>query len=216
VAIAPEAPLDAAALLACGVLTGVGAVVNTARVPVGSSVVVIGTGGVGLNSVQGAALSGATPIVAVDVAAEKLAAAAFFGASHTVDASSEDVRELVLGLTGGRGADYVFAAVGAKAPIEQGLSLLRRAGTLVIVGMPATGVMTEFEAGELANDSQRILGSKVGSARPEIDLPRLLELYRQGRLKLDELISARYRLDEINDAIASAHRGSALRNVIVF
>jgi S-(hydroxymethyl)glutathione dehydrogenase / alcohol dehydrogenase len=216
VAIPKDVPLDAASLLACGVITGVGAVVNTARVPVGSSVVVIGTGGVGLNSVQGAALSGATPIVAIDVAAEKLKAARAFGASHAVDATRENVREVVLGLTGGRGADYVFATVGAKGPIEQGLSLLRRAGTLVIVGMPPSGVMTEFEPGELANDSQRILGSKVGSARPDIDLPKLLELYRQGRLKLDELISGRYPLEAINDAIASVNRGAALRNVIVF
>jgi Zn-dependent alcohol dehydrogenase len=215
-AIPGDVPLDSGALLACGVLTGVGAVTNTARVTAGSSVVVIGTGGVGLNCVQGAALSGAEPIVAIDLSSAKLEAAKAFGATHTIDPTEEDSRQAVRRLTEGRGADYVFVAVGAKTAIEQGVGLMRRGGAMVIVGMPASGVTTEFDPSELANDGQRILGSKMGSAQLEVDVPKLVELYRQGRLKLDELISGRYALEEINEAVASANRGEALRNVIVF
>ena len=148
VAVVPaDIPLDCASLLACGVLTGVGAVVNTARVRPGESVVVIGTGGVGLNCVQGAALSGARPIVAIDLSDAKLAAARAFGATHAIDPREEDARQGVRALTGGRGADYVFVAVGAKSAVEQGFGLVRRAGAVVIVGMPATGVTAELDPG---------------------------------------------------------------------
>ncbi|RME73518.1 MAG: zinc-binding dehydrogenase, partial [Chloroflexi bacterium] len=212
----PDMPLDRASLLACGVLTGVGAVTNTARVPAGSRVVVIGAGGVGLNCIQGAYLSGAQTVIAVDLAPNKLTAARTFGATHTVNAGQEDVLAAVRTLTGGRGADYVFVAVGSGRAMEQGLSLLGRGGALVVVGMPADGVKMAVEVACFAGDSQRILGSKMGSARPGVDIPRLAEYYRQGRLKLDELISATYPLEDINEAIAAVKRGQALRNVIVF
>ena len=211
-----DVPLDSASLFACGVITGLGAVVNTAQVPAGSRVAVIGTGGVGLNSVQGAALSGAEQIIAIDLSDDKLAAARRFGATHTINPKSEDAGAAVRALTEGRGADYVFVTVGAKAAVEQGLGLIRRAGTLVIVGMPAAGVKTEFETLDFADHGQRILGSKMGSTRLQVDLPKLVAFYQQGRLKLDELISGRYPLDEINEAVASVNRGEALRNVIVF
>lgn len=214
--IPKEMPLDSASLLACGVITGVGAVVNTAAVRAGSSVVVIGTGGVGLNSVQGAAIAGASPIIAVDLSDMKLVAAKDFGATHTINPARENVVERVRALTNGRRADYVMVTVGAKPAIEQGLTLIRRGGNLVIVGMPASGVLTEFDPGWLASDGQRILGSKMGSARLAIDVPNLVRLYQQGRLKLTELISGRYKLAEINSAIASVVRGEALRNVIIF
>ncbi len=187
-----ELPLDRAALLACGVITGFGAVVNTARVEPGASVVVIGTGGVGLNAVQGAVHAGATTIVAIDLADAKLETARAFGATHTVNPGSEDAVAAVLALTGGRGADYVIVTVGAPAAVEQGQLLLRRAGTMVIVGMPASGVLATIDPGTIANDGQRILGSKMGSAQIQADIPKLVELYQDGRLKLDELISARY------------------------
>ncbi len=216
VAISPEVPLDRACLLACAVATGFGAVVNTARVVAGDSVVVIGVGGVGLNSVQAAALAGARPTVAIDPAEHKLEVAKSFGATHTVDPTRENAREVVRGLTEGRGVDHVFVAVGAKTAVEDGLRLLRRGGSLVVLGMPASGVTAEFDPGELAHHGQRILGCKLGSIRPEIDVPRLIELYRQGRLKLDELISGRYPLEQINEAVVSAKRAEALRNVIVF
>jgi Zn-dependent alcohol dehydrogenase len=216
VAIPKDMPLDSAALIACGVLTGIGAVVNTAKVKAGSSVVVIGCGGVGLNSIQGARLSGCSPIVAVDVEAGKLAAAREFGATHTINARGQDVGALVAELTQGRKADAVFVTVGVRGAAEQAVSLMKRNGATVLVGMPPSGVLAMIDPGYLAADGQRILGSKMGSARPLIDVPMIVALYREGRLKLDQLISGRYRLDSINEAVASSRSGAALRNVIVF
>jgi S-(hydroxymethyl)glutathione dehydrogenase / alcohol dehydrogenase len=216
VSIPKDIPFDAASLLACGVITGAGAVTNTAGVEAGSSVVVIGTGGVGLNTVQGAAIAGAREIVAIDLADEKLAAAASFGATRTVNSLRDDAAEAVAEATEGRGADYVFVTVGVKAAIDQGLGLMRRGGTTVIVGMPPSGVMTEFEPVNLADGGQRIMGSKMGAARIQVDIPNLLVLYRQGRLKLDELITGRFTLDEINDAVDRSQRGDTLRNVVLF
>jgi S-(hydroxymethyl)glutathione dehydrogenase / alcohol dehydrogenase len=216
VAIPKDMPLDSASLIACGVLTGLGAVVNTAGVQPGSSVVVIGCGGVGLNSIQGARISGASPVIAVDVEPSKLAAAREFGATETVNARSEDVVERVAALTGGRKADWVFVTVGVKGAAEQGVSLMKRNGATVLVGMPPSGVTATIDPGWLAADGQRILGSKMGSARPAIDVPRIVQLYREGRLKLEPLISGRYRLESINEALASSRSGAAVRNVIVF
>jgi S-(hydroxymethyl)glutathione dehydrogenase/alcohol dehydrogenase len=216
VKIPADMPLDRACLLACGVITGVGAVTNTAQVPAGSSVVVIGTGGVGLNAVQGARLSGANPIIAVDIADNKLLAAREFGATHTINANSSDVRATVRELTQGRKADYVLVTVGSAAAVTQGLGLARRGGTIVIVGMPAAGATAPLPIGDMAWDGQKVIGSSMGSTRLSVDVPRLVELYRSGRLKLDELITARYRLDEINTAIEVMERGQALRNVIIF
>ena len=216
VAIPDDVPLDCAALLACGVITGLGAVTNTAAVPSGSSVVVIGTGGVGLNSVQGAVLSGAHPIIALDLSDDKLSAAMTFGASHGINAAANDAAEEVRALTGGRGADYAFVTVGSAAAIENAVGLIRPGGTVVVVGMPAAGVKAAFEVLEFADNAQRILGSKMGRTRLRVDVPNLVRLYQEGRLKLDELITARYPLEEINEAIAAVNRAEALRNVIVF
>lgn len=216
VSIDKDVPLDVASLLACGVLTGFGAVTNTAGVEVGSHVVVIGTGGVGLNSVQAASISGATNVIAIDTSPDKLETARTFGATHTIDATTPDAADQVRDIADGRGADYVFVTVGAKAAIDGAYAMLAPTGAAVIVGMPATGVMSEFDPGTLAADSQRILGSKMGSGRVSVDIPVLVALYQQGRLKLDELITGRYPLDDINAAIASSKAGQALRNVIVF
>jgi len=216
VPVPSEMPLDSASLIACGVITGYGAVVNTAKVPAGSSVVVLGTGGVGLNSIQGAALSGATPLIAIDLLDDKLKTAKSLGATHTINAAQKNVVEQVRALTGGRGADYVFVAVGSEQAMHQGLTLLRRAGTLVLVGMPASGVKLSIEAADFANDSQNLIGSKMGSTRLRVDVPKLVALYQDGRLKLDELVTKRYPLEQINEAVAAAKRGAAVRNVIVF
>ncbi len=216
VAIPGDVPLDCAALLACGVITGFGAVANTAKIPAGSSVVVIGTGGVGLNSVQGAALCGARTIIAVDVSDAKLETALRFGATHALNPSQLDLRKRVKALTDRRGADFVFVTVGAKEAADQAYRLLAPGGTAVLVGLPALGVKSEFDVLLFASASQRILGSTMGSSNIQTDIPKLIDLYRQRRLKLDELISARYPLAEINQAIASVARGEALRNVIVF
>ncbi len=216
IAIPEDVALDSASLIACGVLTGLGAVVNTAGVKAGSSAVVIGCGGVGLNSIQGARLAGCDPIVALDVAPAKLDAARAFGATHTVNAGVEDVEDRVKAATRGRKADWVFVTVGVKGAAEQGVKLMRRGGGTVLVGMPPSGVHATIDPGWLAADGQRILGSKMGSARPVVDVPRIVSLYRAGRLKLDELITGRYPLDRINDALASSRSGEAVRNVIVF
>jgi len=216
VTIPKDIPLDSASLLACGVLTGVGAVTNTAAIKPGVDVVVIGVGGVGLNSVQGARLSGAARIIAVDLADDKLEAAQGFGATDVINGSRNDVAAEVLKLTNGRGADYVFVTVGAKPAIEQAFGLLAKGGDVVIVGMPESGVVTEFDPATVASYGQRVLGSKMGSARVRVDIPKLVQLYREGTLKLDELITARYSLDEINEAVTAVRNGEALRNVIVF
>jgi Zn-dependent alcohol dehydrogenase len=208
--------LDVASLIACGVITGMGAVVNTAAVPAGASVVVIGCGGVGLNSIQGARVAGAAPIIAIDVADGKLEAARGFGATHTINARSEDVATRVSEITAKRKADFVFVTVGVAGAAEQAISLLGRNGAAVIVGMPPVGVTTTFDPSWLAALGQKVLGSKMGSARLPIDVPRIVELYHEGRLKLDELITGRYAFADINEAIASSRSGAALRNVVVF
>ena len=214
--VSRQIPAASAALLACGVLTGVGAVTNTAQVPAGADVVVIGIGGVGINALQGAGLCEAGSIIAVDIADEKLEVARRFGATHAVNSASEDAIAAVKTATGGKGADFVFVAVGAKAPIDEGVQMLASGGTAVVVGIPASGVITEYDPVELASRGQRIVGSKMGSARVREDIPRLAKLYEEGRLKLDELISGRYPLEQINDAIAATKSGQSLRNVVVF
>lgn len=217
VAVIPkDVPLESASLLACGVITGLGAVTNTARVPAGSDVAVIGTGGVGLNSVQGAVLCGARRIVAVDLSPDKLEAARTFGATHVVNGSDADAVEQITAITDGRGVDFAFVTVGALPAIEQGYKLIKRGGSVVIVGMTPVGVTSSFDPLDLADQSKRIVGSKMGATRVKVDIPQLVDLYRQGRLKLDELISGRYPIDRINEAIDSVRRGEALRNVITF
>ncbi len=214
--IPKDIPLDSASVLSCGVITGFGAVVNTAQVTSGSSVVIIGTGGVGLNSVQGAAIAGAESVIALDISEAKLNAARKFGATHTVNVEQENARKSIRNMTSGRGADYVFVTVGDKSAIEQSFKLLRKGGTLVIVGMTADGVMIEFDACAFASVEKRLLGSKMGSTRLAIDIPWYISLYQQERLKLDELISGRYPLVQINEAITDVSQGDSLRNVIVF
>jgi len=216
VVIDPVVAMGPASLLACGVITGVGAATNTAAIEPGSSVVVIGTGGVGLNAVQGARLAGATTIIAVDLSDDKLAAASTFGATHGVNSGTQDLAAEVRSITDGDMADYVLVTVGAQQPIEQAPLLLAANGTVVIVGMPATGVTATIDPVTMAALNQSILGSKMGTSTIQIDIPELIGKYRSGDLLLDELISRTYTLDEINDAIDSVKQGQAVRNVIVF
>ena len=212
VPIPADIPLESASLLACGVLTGVGAVLNTAQVETGSTVGVVGVGGVGLNCVQGAVLAGASVVAAVDLIEHKLDAARTFGATHAFRA--EGAPAGVEEMTGGRGLDYVFVAAGAGTAVEQALTMIGTGGAVVLVGLPV-GAHVRIEPEAMAERGQRVLGSKMGSARPQLDIPALVELYRHGRLKLDELVSGRYPLAEVNEAIASADRGEALRPVLV-
>jgi Zn-dependent alcohol dehydrogenase len=217
VPIPKEIPLDSASLLACGVITGLGAVVNTAKVHTGESVAVMGIGGVGLNALQGAYLSGAQPIIALDLLENKLQAARDFGATHTINVAQEaDPAGAVQALTGGRGVDYAFVTVGSPVAVAQALTLIRRGGSLVLVGIPDDKATHPLLLAQSVWKEQRILSSSMGSTRLSVQVPQLVELYRQGRLKLDELVSRRYPLEEINEAIAAMERGEALRNVIVF
>ncbi len=214
--IPKDIPLDSASILACGVLTGFGAVTNTAAIEPGSQIAVVGCGGVGINSIQGAVHCEASRIIALDLLDEKLELARQFGATHTVNSTDQNAAHQVIDLSQGRGVDYLFVTVGAKSAIERSLGMLARGGTAVIVGMPASGVMAQYDPGEFAAAGQRIIGSKMGSASVSRDIPELVKLYQAGSLKLDELISGRYALDDINDAIASVQRGEALRNVVIF
>lgn len=216
VPIPEEVPMDHACLLACGVITGFGAVANTARVEPGSNVAIIGAGGVGLNSVQGAVLCGAARIIAVDLLDNKLEAATLFGATHTVNAGRQGPVEAVLALTQGRGVDYAFATVGSSMVIAQAAQMIRKGGTAVIVGMPPNEDVDFVLNAHHLTWGRTVKGSFMGDTRLSVDVPRLAGLYLQGRLKLDELISGRYPLTRINDAIEAIERGEALRNVILF
>jgi len=207
-------PAASLSVLGCAVMTGVGAAQRAGRVGPGHTVAVIGAGGVGLNAIQGAAIAGADAVIAIDVADEKLAAAEAFGATAVVNARSSDPVAAVRELAGG--ADVAIATAGSARVVEQGLALLRRGGTLVVVGMPASGEEARFDPTLLAQDGLRIVGTKMGSARPADDIPRLVALYEDGRLKLDELVTATYPLEAIDEAVASMRRGEAVRNVIVF
>jgi len=212
-----EIPLDQAALLACGVITGVGAVLNTATVELGSSVVVIGVGGVGLNAIQGAVLAGAYPIIAVDLLDKKLAAAKTFGATDTIHVAQMKYPERVVReLTAGRGADYVFVTVGSTTAVDMGFKMIGRQGTEVIVGIPQTGSKVSFPVSHFVGGERKVMGSSMGSSRLSVDVPRLVELYKRRRIKLDELITARYPIEQINEAIEIMEKGEALRNVIIF
>lgn len=203
----------AAALLGCGVITGIGAVLNTSTVDETSTVAVVGLGGVGLNAVQGAALAGAPVIVAIDTQDHKLATARGFGATHTVNAS-DDVLAAVRQATGSRGATHAFVTVGSAAAVRSTLDLVVPGGETVIVGMPGAGSRLEIDPLELADTGRRIIGCKMGSARPQRDIQRIVEWCRDGAVKLDELVSGIYPLEEINQAIAEVKRGEAIRNVI--
>jgi S-(hydroxymethyl)glutathione dehydrogenase/alcohol dehydrogenase len=207
---------DVASLLACGVITGYGAVTNTAALPPGRDVVVIGTGGVGLNAVQAAALTGSKRVIAVDLTADKLAAATAFGATDVIDGSATDAVEAVRELTGGRGADYVFVTVGAIEAMKQSYVMLAPGGASVLVGMASADARSTFNPLALSDESRRILGSKMGHCDIRVEIPHLIGLYREGKLKLDELITARYGFDEINVAMDNVRGGVGLRNVIMF
>ena len=209
-------PAEVACLLACGVPTGMGAVINTARLRPGDRVVVIGAGGVGLNAIQGARIAGASRIVAMDLEDKKLADALEFGATDTLHAATEQPWKALSALLGGRLADHVFVSVGAIPAYASALRLLAPRGTLYAVGMPHNGATTEYEPVILAATGQGIRGSFLGELVIRRDIPWMVDLYLQGRLKLDELISGRWRFDQINEAIADTRTGQARRNVIVF
>lgn len=213
--VSSAVPLELAALVGCAVTTGVGAVINTARVTAGSHVAVIGCGGVGLNIVQGARLAGAARIIAVDLVEEKLALARHFGATDTINAREEDPVGAIRRLTHG-GADYAFEALGSGPTIQAAYNAIRAGGVAVIVGMAPTGEEAHVDAYALAYQEKTLKGCFYGSARGSIDMPRLLALAEAGRLDLDHLVTRRYTLDEINEAYAALESGEPGRGLIVF
>ena len=214
VKIRDDMPLDRAALIGCGVTTGFGAVINTAKVEVGSTVAVIGCGGVGLSAINGAAIAGAGRIIAVDVKGSKLNLAKHFGATDVVDASQTDPVEAVREMTGG-GVEYSFEALGFKQTAEQAFGMLRPSGTATIIGMVPEGVMLEIPAADLLND-KTLRGSNMGSNHFRVDMPRFVEFYLAGKLKLDDMISRRIPIEGINEAFDEMQAGAVARSVIVF
>ncbi len=209
-------PMRAAALVGCSVMTGVGAVTNTVKLQAGQTVAVVGCGGVGLNIIQGAKIAGASRIIAVDLLESKLAAAKEFGATDVVDASKGDAVQQVIAMTNG-GVDYAFEAIGLMKTAQQAFEMARRGGQAVIVGMlPLTEQLTIPNAGMAFLGEKGIVGSFYGSTRQTYDMPWLMELYRQKRLKIDELISREYTLEQINEAYDALKKGEVNRSVIVF
>ena len=215
VPIDEDIPFPQAALVGCGVATGVGAAINTAGVRPGTTVAVFGAGGVGLNCVQGSAIAGATTIIAVDLLDNKLDMAREFGATHTVNASSEDPVERIIELTGG-GAHYAFEAIGlVEAPFLQSIRCTRPRGTTVWVGHAPNNTPVTIDARDLMQE-KTVMGSMYGSARPHIEFPRLLDLYKAGKLRLDELITRRFPLEEVNSAFDVLANGEVARSVLLF
>ncbi|HEY1707158.1 MAG TPA: Zn-dependent alcohol dehydrogenase [Rhizomicrobium sp.] len=214
VRIRKDMPLDRAALIGCGVMTGVGAVIHTSKVRPGETVAVIGCGGVGLACINGAALAGAGRIIAVDVLGSKLNLAKHFGATDVVNAKDGDAVKQVQELTGG-GVHHSFEAIGLKQTTEQAWQILRRGGTANVIGMIPVGTKIEIHGPEFLQE-KRIQGSAMGSNHFPVDMPRLVDAYLAGKLKLDEMISRRIRLEDVNEAFAEIKKGEVARSVIMF
>jgi S-(hydroxymethyl)glutathione dehydrogenase / alcohol dehydrogenase len=214
VKVRDDMPLDRAALIGCGVTTGVGAALNTARIEPGSTVAVFGCGGVGLAVVQGAHIGGARMIIAVDVHDAKLSTAKELGATHGVNADTGDPVKAIRELTGG-GVDYSFEAIGLKKAAEQCFDCLRPGGTATIVGMIPVGQKIELE-GSVFLREKRIQGCSMGSNRFKVDMPRYIDLYLQGRLRLDEMITRRLKLEDVNEAFRAMKAGEVARSVLMF
>jgi S-(hydroxymethyl)glutathione dehydrogenase/alcohol dehydrogenase len=214
VKITKDIPLDRAALIGCGVTTGVGAALNTAKIEPGSTVAVFGCGGVGISAIQGARLAGARMIIAVDQFENKLAMAKKFGATHTIDASHADAVEAIVKMTEG-GVDYSFEAVGLKKLAEQCFDCIKPGGTATIIGMIPVGQKVALDGPKFLTE-RKLQGSMMGGNRFRIDMPRYIDFYMQGRLNLDDMISKRARLENVNEAFESMKKGEVARTVLMF
>ena len=215
VSIRKDFPLDLAALIGCSVTTGFGAVVNTARVKAGQSVAILGCGGVGLNAVQGAAVAGAHPIIGIDVVDSKLDFARRFGATHTINARKEDMVGKVMDLTG-HGVDACIVAVGSTTAMEQGLRILAKQGVEVVIGLAATDDSLSVNPLLLVQGEHRIKGSFYGSGDPAVEFPKMVELAMAGKLRIEDLITHRYDLDQADEAFRILAAGEQARGLIVF
>jgi S-(hydroxymethyl)glutathione dehydrogenase/alcohol dehydrogenase len=215
VKIREDLPLDRAALIGCGVTTGVGAVLNTAKIEPGSTVAVFGAGGVGLAAIQGARIAGARKIIAIDMFEGKLAMAKRLGATDTVDASSSDPVDEIRKLTGGAGVDYSFEAIGLKKVAEQAYLAIKPGGTATVIGMIPVGQKVELD-GYMFLTERKLQGSNMGSNRFRIDMPKYIDFYLQGRLNLDDMISRRGKLEDVNEAFRAMKAGEVARTVLMF
>jgi S-(hydroxymethyl)glutathione dehydrogenase / alcohol dehydrogenase len=214
--IVPEMPLKEAAIIGCAVATGVGAVLNNAKVRPGESVIIIGCGGIGINMVNAAAIVGAHPIICVDIIDDKLAFSRKFGATHTINAAKVDVKKAALDILGPDGADYAFEAAGKKETMELAYAIVKKhGGKAVLCGVPDVGMKIAIEPGPLYHGRQ-IAGSSGGESDPDRDYPRYVRLFLQGKLKLTEMITHTYTLDQINEGIETLRAGKGGRIVIDF
>ena len=214
--IRPDIPLDRACFVGCGVMTGVGAAINTARVQPGSAVAVIGCGGVGLNVIQGARLAGAYQIIAIDLLDNKLAFAKTFGATHTINSGQDDPLKAVLDLTHGRGADFAFEVISTPKTIELAFRMTARGGVCTIVGVSPEGARISLNPNIFTMMEKTLKGSYYGSTRPRVDMPRLLDMYMDGRVKIDELVSRTFTLEQVNEAYDLLQQGGVARSVVKF
>ena len=215
VKIRDDMPLDRACLIGCGVTTGLGAALNTVSIPAGASVVIIGCGGVGLAALQGARIVGAGQLIAVDTQEWKFNLAKKLGATHCVNASEVDPVAAVQEITGG-GADFVFECIGLVPTVQQAVAMTGRGGTTVLVGVVPMSETVPISTSDLTLQEKKITGSYMGSNRFRFDMPKYIEFYLDGRLHLDEMISSRVKLSEVNDAFDRMRKGEAARQVIVF
>jgi S-(hydroxymethyl)glutathione dehydrogenase/alcohol dehydrogenase len=214
--IRDDVPLDRACFVGCGTMTGIGAAINTAKVRPGASVAVIGCGGVGLNVVQGAALAGARDIIAIDLLPNKLELAKVFGATQFVNPSQDDAYKAVMDLTRGRGADYAFEVISTPKTIELAFRMTGRGGTCTIVGVSPEGARISLNPNVFTLMEKRLIGSYYGSTRPRIDMPLLIDLYMDKKIKIDELVSRTFPLEGVNEAYDLLRKGEVSRSVIKF
>ena len=212
--IREDMPFDLSALIGCGVTTGVGAVIHTAGVEPGSSVAVIGCGGVGLSAINGAVIAGAGRVIAIDRVPAKLGLAMEFGATDTVDSAEVDPVRAVRELTGG-GVHYSFEAIGLPKTTQQAFKMVRRGGTATVIGMIPVGTMVEIHGPEFLGE-KKLQGCNMGSNRFRVDMPRFIDFYLQGKLHLDKLIAGRIRLEQVNEALEQLKTGEVARNIILF
>lgn len=214
--IRPDIPLERACFVGCAVMTGVGAAINNAKVQPGSSVAVIGCGGVGLNVIQGAALAGAQQIIAIDLLESKLAFAQVFGATHCINAGQDDPVKAVLDLTHGRGVEFAFEVISTARTIELAFRITARGGVCTIVGLAPESTRISLNPNIFTMMEKTLKGSYYGSTRPRIDMPRLLDMYMAGKLKIDEFVSRTFALEQVNEAYAALQEGGVARSVVRF
>lgn len=211
-----DVPFELASLVGCCVITGVGAVMNTAKVEPGSTVAVIGAGGVGFNAIQGAALAGAKQVIAIDMVDEKLEMTKQFGATHTINAKEQDPVKNVLAMTEGLGVDYAFEAIGSPGTIQSAYNMTKKTGTAVVVGISAPNESVSVNAFSLPSQSKTLVGSWLGQGNPHVDYPKLLDLNRAGKLELEALVTQTYALEDVNEGLAQLKSGQNIRGVIRF